>query len=94
MVRSPVTVPLRPSPHATAVLRKVVRGKASTSNSSAERRCSSRSGLPELTLAMPITTSTCDCVMSSATVRLPVTSVNRPRTLVTMKCRPVKATSA
>lgn len=32
--------------------------------------------------------------MSSATVTVPVTSVNRPRTLVTMKWRPVRATSA
>ncbi len=43
---------------------------------------------------MPIATSTLESWKSSAMLTEPRTSLNRPRTLVTMKCRPVKATSA
>src|SRR4051794_22749406 len=43
---------------------------------------------------MPMTTSRVESVGSSPTWTAPRTSVNRPRTLVSMKWRPTKATSA
>jgi hypothetical protein len=48
---------------------------------------------PEWTLAMAMTTSTCESFISSPTMTAPRTSVKWPRTLVNMRWRPVKATS-
>jgi hypothetical protein len=84
IVRSPWTTPSRPR-QLTPVLRKTASGKVPTSKSSGERRCSSRVGLPDSTLAMPMVTSTRESAMFSAMVTAPRTSVNRPRTLVTMR---------
>jgi hypothetical protein len=78
----------------TDVDRNVASGKRSTSKKSGDRRWSSRSCAPELTLAMPIVTSTTLSAGRSARRTTPRTSVKRPRTFVIMKWRPMKATSA
>src|SRR4029077_7230008 len=54
---------------------------------------SSRAALPDSTLAMLMETLTLESARRSAMVTEPVTSVNLPRTLVTMKWRPMNARS-
>ena len=69
------------------------RDGCSTSKKSAERRCSSRASLPDSTEVMSMVTSTVVSPGCSATSIAPDRPVNRPRTLVSMKWRPMKASS-
>src|SRR5829696_5991277 len=93
IVSSPSTVPEAPR-HETADDRYLASGCVSTSKRSAERRWSSRWRSPDETDAMSIVTSSRESSGRSTTVTSPVTPVKRPRTLVSMKWRPTKATSA
>jgi len=91
-VRSPATSQVLSANEVTLVERNVMVGKRSTSKKSALLRWVSRSALPLLRLAAPISTSTCDASGSSAIVIRPLTSVNRPRTLVIIRWRPTNST--
>jgi hypothetical protein len=71
---------------------KVIVGKCSASKKSAERRCSSRFTSPlsrDWTLTVA---STEDWFGSSAMTTVPPLTPNRPRTLLIIRCRPVKVT--
>jgi hypothetical protein len=69
-------------------------GYCSTSKKSAERRCSSRFTSPLCTDAAGMVASTCDCDRSSAITTVPPVSENLPRTLLTIRWRPVNDTPA
>jgi hypothetical protein len=92
IVSSPARTKSEPEWLTTLVLRNVISGWFSRSRKSPLRRCLSRSGEPVVMLPAPMVTSTDDCNGSSAIVMTPLTSVNEPRTLLTIRCLATKPT--
>ena len=93
MVRSAVRIQWLSFAGFRAVLLKVRVGWFGTSKKSFVRRCSSRCSWLVWMLAAWTVTSTVEFSIGSATVKVPVTSVKRPRTLVPIRWRATKPTS-
>src|SRR6185437_1769748 len=78
----------------TVVLRNVISGYRSTSRKSADLRCASRWSVRVSMLAASITASTDDAVGSVSFIwMVPLTPVNRPFTVVIMRCLAPNSTS-